>query len=61
VVLTKLDSSAKGGMAFAVSHDLGLPIRYVGTGEGAADLQPFDAEAFVAGLLDSSDAQAMRS
>ena len=53
VVLTKLDGSSKGGMAFAICHDLGLPIRFVGTGEGPADLQPFDAEAFVAGLLDS--------
>jgi fused signal recognition particle receptor len=51
VVLTKLDSTAKGGMAFAVCHDLGLPIRWIGTGEGPADLQPFDAEAFVAALL----------
>jgi fused signal recognition particle receptor len=55
VVLTKLDSSARGGMAFAICHDLGLPIRYVGTGEGPADLQPFEAEGFVAGLLDSGD------
>jgi fused signal recognition particle receptor len=55
VILTKLDSSARGGMAFAVSHDLGLPIRYVGTGEGPDDLQPFDAEAFVSGLLDAGD------
>jgi fused signal recognition particle receptor len=52
VALTKLDSSAKGGMAFAVCHDLGLPIRYIGTGEGAGDLQPFDPQAFVAALLD---------
>jgi fused signal recognition particle receptor len=51
VVLTKLDSSSKGGMAFAVCHDLGLPIRFIGTGERPADLQPFDAQAFVSGLL----------
>jgi fused signal recognition particle receptor len=54
VVLTKLDSSAKGGMAFAICHDLGLPIRYIGTGEGPADLQPFDPDAFVAALIDGS-------
>lgn len=53
VVLTKLDGSAKGGMAFAVCHDLGLPIRFVGTGEGAEDIQPFEAGEFVDELLDT--------
>jgi len=52
VALTKLDGSAKGGVAFAICHQLKLPIRFVGTGEGAGDLRPFDADAFVAGLLD---------
>ncbi|MFP6664211.1 MAG: signal recognition particle-docking protein FtsY [Deltaproteobacteria bacterium] len=51
VVLTKLDGSARGGMAVAVRSELGLPIRFVGLGEGAADLQPFDPEAFLTGLL----------
>jgi fused signal recognition particle receptor len=51
VVLAKLDSSAKGGIAFAVAHELGLPIRFVGVGEAAGDLLPFDAAAFVDGLL----------
>ncbi|MFZ2090044.1 MAG: signal recognition particle-docking protein FtsY [Desulfobaccales bacterium] len=52
IVLTKLDGTAKGGMALAVSHETCLPIRYVGVGEGMNDLQPFDAEAFVAAILD---------
>lgn len=51
VVLTKLDSTAKGGMAVAVAHDLNLPIKFVGTGEKVEDLQPFDAEEFVDGLF----------
>ncbi|MDG2303940.1 MAG: signal recognition particle-docking protein FtsY [Candidatus Binatia bacterium] len=51
VALSKLDGSARGGMAVAIRHELGLPVRYVGLGETAADLQPFDAGAFVDGLL----------
>jgi fused signal recognition particle receptor len=51
IVLTKLDGTAKGGMALAVAHETGLPIRYVGVGEGMDDLQPFDPEAFVAAIL----------
>jgi fused signal recognition particle receptor len=53
VILAKLDSSAKGGMVFAVAHELGLPIRFVGTGEGLEDLAPFDPDAFVEGLLNA--------
>jgi fused signal recognition particle receptor len=51
VILAKLDSSARGGMAFAVQRELGLPIQYVGLGETMDDLQPFDADAFVDGIL----------
>jgi fused signal recognition particle receptor len=51
VVLTKLDTSARGGAALAVGAELGLPIRYVGHGEGLDDLSPFDPEAFVDGLV----------
>ncbi|MGZ3653147.1 MAG: signal recognition particle-docking protein FtsY [Bdellovibrionota bacterium] len=51
VVLTKLDGSAKGGAAFAVSADLGLPVAYVGCGETAADLRAFSAPDFVRNLL----------
>jgi fused signal recognition particle receptor len=52
IILTKLDGTAKGGMALAVAHETGLPIRYIGVGEGMDDLQPFDPEAFVAAILD---------
>ncbi len=51
VILAKLDSSAKGGMAFAVQRQLGLPILFVGLGEGPDDLAVFDPDAFVQGLL----------
>ncbi len=51
LILTKLDGSAKGGVVVALVEALGLPIRYVGLGEGAADLRPFDPTAFVAGLF----------
>lgn len=51
VILAKLDSSARGGMAFAIQRELGLPILYAGLGEKPDDLQPFDREAFVDGIL----------
>ncbi len=51
VVLTKLDTSAKGGVALAVAQQLGLPVRYASVGEGPEDLEPFDPEAYLAGLL----------
>ena len=51
VILAKLDSSARGGMAFAIQRELGLPILYAGLGEKPEDLQPFDREAFIDGVL----------
>ncbi len=51
VILTKLDAGARGGVALAVRRDLGLPVRWVGVGERGSDLLPFDADAFVDGLL----------
>lgn len=51
VILAKLDSSARGGMAFAIKRELGLPILFAGLGEKAEDLQPFDPDAFVEGIL----------
>ena len=51
LVLTKLDGTAKGGVAVAVVRELGVPIRYVGVGEKLDDLLPFDAAAFADGLL----------
>lgn len=51
VILSKLDSSARGGFAFAVQRELGLPILFVGLGETIDDLVPFDPDAFVNGIL----------
>ena len=51
VILSKLDSSARGGMAFAIQHELELPILYAGLGEKPEDLVPFDPNAFVEGVL----------
>ena len=51
VALTKLDGTAKGGVVLAVRDQLGVPVKLVGTGEGAGDLEPFDAEAFATRLL----------
>jgi len=52
VILTKLDGTAKGGMVFAIYRELGLPVRFIGTGEAIEDLAPFDADVFVDGLFD---------
>jgi fused signal recognition particle receptor len=52
VVLTKLDGTAKGGIAVAIANDLKLPIRYVGVGEGIDDLVAFSAEEYVDGLFE---------
>jgi len=51
IVLSKLDGTAKGGVVVAISKELGLPVRYVGVGEKAADLLPFDAQNFVDSLF----------
>lgn len=51
VILAKLDSTARGGMVFAIARELGLPVRFVGTGETLNDLVPFDADTFLDGLL----------
>ncbi len=51
VLLAKLDGSAKGGVVFPICHELGLPVLFVGTGEGPDDLAPFDPQEFVESLL----------
>ena len=51
VALTKLDGSAKGGVALAIAHELGLPVKLVGVGEGLDDLRPFDARDYATALL----------
>src|SRR5437868_9108346 len=52
IVLTKLDGTAKGGVAVAIANDLKLPIRYVGVGEAIEDLVPFSTDEYVAGLFE---------
>lgn len=52
VVLTKLDGTAKGGIACAVKEVVGVPVRFIGVGEGADDLQPFDAHEFAKALME---------
>jgi fused signal recognition particle receptor len=51
IILTKLDSTAKGGIVFAIEQELGLPVRFVGTGEKPDDFAEFDPKAFVQGIL----------
>jgi fused signal recognition particle receptor len=51
IILTKLDGTAKGGVAVAIAHEMRLPIRYLGVGEGIDDLVPFDAGAYVDALF----------
>ena len=51
IVLTKLDGTAKGGVVCAIKEELGVPVRYIGVGEGLEDLKPFDADEFAKALL----------
>jgi fused signal recognition particle receptor len=51
IVLTKLDGTAKGGAIFAIKQKVGLPVKYVGVGEGVEDLEPFDPDAYVEALF----------
>lgn len=55
VVLTKLDGTARGGVVVAIRQEIGLPVRYVGLGERAEDLEPFDAARFAAALVGDPD------
>ena len=52
-MLTKLDGTAKGGVVLAINNELDVPVKFVGVGEKIEDLQPFDADAFAAGLFDA--------
>ena len=52
ITLTKLDGTAKGGIIFAIAERLGIPIRFIGVGEGPRDLRPFEPEEFVSALFD---------
>ena len=59
LVLTKLDGTAKGGIAVAIAASCGLPIRYVGVGEQMDDLMPFDAGQFVDALIEGGGTHAV--
>ena len=51
IVLTKLDGTAKGGIVLAIKEETGIPVKYVGLGEGVNDLEPFDIEKYIYGLF----------
>ncbi len=51
LILTKMDGSAKGGVALAIERETGIPIKFTGTGESAADFAPFDAQSYLSGLI----------
>ncbi len=51
ITVTKLDGTARGGVLFAIAHELGIPIRFIGVGEKATDLRPFDAGSFINAIL----------
>jgi fused signal recognition particle receptor len=55
IVLTKLDGTAKGGIVLAISHEMKLPVKFIGVGEGLDDLQPFDRRAFVDALFEGNE------
>ena len=57
ITVTKLDGSAKGGILIAIAEKLGVPVRFIGIGEGADDMQPFDAGDFVDALVSDNDLQ----
>ena len=58
IFLAKLDGTARGGIAFAIQQELGLPVLFIGTGEGAEDISPFDPDQFVEALFATSSADA---
>ena len=55
IVLTKMDGTAKGGIAVAIHSELGIPVKYIGVGESIDDLQKFDSEEFVNALFERED------
>lgn len=54
IILTKMDGTAKGGIAIAIQSELGIPVKYIGVGEGVEDLQKFDPEAFAKAIFENS-------
>ena len=55
IILTKLDGTAKGGIIISIQKQLGIPVKFVGVGEGIEDLLPFDAEEFADGIIDTEN------
>ena len=55
IILTKMDGTAKGGMAIAIHKELGIPVKYIGVGEQIDDLEKFDPEEFVDALFENMD------
>lgn len=55
IILTKMDGTAKGGIAVAIQSELGIPVKYIGVGERIDDLQKFNSEQFVTALFDRKD------
>ena len=55
IILTKLDGTAKGGIIVSIKNELGIPVKYIGVGEGIDDLQPFDSKEFADGIFDSEE------
>ena len=55
IILTKMDGTAKGGIAVAIQAEFGIPVKYIGVGEQVKDLQKFDSDTFVNALFDTSD------
>lgn len=61
IILTKLDGTAKGGIAVAIHSELGIPVKYIGVGESIDDLQKFDADEFVNALFDVKDSEEVKT
>ena len=52
LIITKLDGTAKGGIAISITDEFNMPIKFIGVGEGLNDLKPFDAREFAGGIFD---------
>ena len=57
IVLTKLDGTARGGIVFSIKNKLGVPVKFIGVGEGLEDLRPFNAKEFVDAIFESEESQ----
>ena len=55
MIITKLDGSAKGGIVLSIYREMGIPIKYIGIGEGLDDLEPFEINPFISALFDQKN------